>query len=71
MAENYGLITCNLCGREYKRYVAKESSQVYGVSPQRNKSWSLVLKFVDNDKSEVNKHICTYCIADIVNKFGI
>ncbi len=71
MAEKFNIITCDLCPREFKKYVPKESSKVYGVSVVRNAEWSQLIKFVANDKSEINKHICTYCIADVVNKFGI
>lgn len=71
MAEKFGIINCSLCNREFKKYTPKEVSKVYGISVIRNKSYSQLIKFVEVDKSEVNKHICTYCISDIVNKFGI
>ena len=69
MAENVGITFCNLCGRDYKKYDKKEMSKVFGISIARSGTYSLVLKFVDPDKSEVNKHICTYCISDILNRF--
>jgi hypothetical protein len=71
MAEKFGIINCDLCLREYKKYVPKEISRIYGISVFRNKEYSQLIKFVNVDKSEVNKHICTFCISDIVNKFGI
>lgn len=71
MAEKFGIITCSLCDREFKKYEKKESSKVYGITVFRNKNYSQLIKFVDNDKSEINRHICTYCISDVVNKFGI
>jgi len=69
MAENHGVIFCNLCGREYKKYDKKDCAKIFGVSITRSNNWSQVMKFVSFDKSEVNRHICTYCISDVLNKF--
>ena len=71
MAEKFGIINCDLCGREFKKYTPKEVNKVHGISVTRNSSWSQLIKFVPVDKSEVNKHICTYCISDVLNKFGL
>lgn len=71
MAEKFSFIECSLCTREFKKYIPKEVSKVYGIHVFRNKEYSQLIKFVAVDKSEINKHICTYCIADVVNKFGI
>jgi len=50
--------------------ILKEKNKIFGISVVRNSNWSQLIKFVDTDKSEVNKHICTYCISDVINKFG-
>ncbi len=71
MAEKFGIVNCNLCDREFKKYTPKEASKVYGISVTRNSNWSQLIKFVAIDKSEINRHICTYCISDICNKFGL
>lgn len=69
MSEKYGIVNCNLCERDFKKYDKKKSGQIFGISLARSSTWSLTLKFVDIDKSEIDKHLCSYCIADIVNKF--
>ena len=69
MSESNGQLKCNICQREFNKYNSKESNQVFGISLARSKTYSVVLDFVKYDKSEINRHICTYCIADIINKF--
>lgn len=69
MSEAFGIVNCNLCGREFKKYNKIEFNKIHGISLARSKTYSLKLEFVTIDKSEINKHICNYCIADIINKF--
>ncbi len=71
MSEKHGIINCTLCDREFKMYDKKEKTQVYGLAYKRTKTYSQILDFVDLNKSEIDKHICTYCIAGILNKFNI
>lgn len=70
MSEKINIIICNICQREYKKYDKKDISKLHGISLARSSTYSLKLDFVKPDKSEINRHICTYCIADILNKFG-
>lgn len=69
MAELYGLVECTLCSKAFKKYDRKQNSQIYGVSlGNTNKG---LITMVDNDKSEIDKHICVYCINNIVKQFGL
>lgn len=71
MSEDYGIIKCNLCQRDYKKYNKYDYGKIVGISLKRTKTYSQILQFVDVDKSEINKHICRYCIADVLNEFGV
>lgn len=64
-----GTYRCNLCNRDFQKYKEREKNQVKGISEGRSKTYSFILKFVAPDKTELNKHICTYCISDILNNF--
>lgn len=71
MSEQHGIVRCNLCQRDYKKYSKFDFGKIHGISLKRTTTYSQILEFVDIDKSEINKHICNYCIADILNKFGV
>jgi len=71
MSELFGFIECSLCSRAFKKYIKIESNKIQGISLIHLKSGGTKLNFVDNDKSEINKHICNYCLADILNKYKI
>lgn len=71
MSEKGVMIMCNLCARDYNKYSKLDKGKIHGISLARTTSYSQILKFVDVDKSEINRHICNYCIADILNKFGV
>lgn len=70
MSEQFGLIECQLCSRAFKKYEKREANQVYGLSLEKLKRDGYKLKFSSWDKSEIDRHICTYCISDILNKFN-
>lgn len=61
---------CNLCNRDFKKYNKKDESQIFGLNESRSSTYNFVLKFEKPNVAGLNKHICTYCISDILNKFG-
>lgn len=69
MAEQFGLVECSLCCRAFKMYDKKEAGKIYGVDPVKLKNGNWKVNFVDYDKSPIDKHICTQCISDVLNKF--
>ena len=71
MSEQNGFIECNLCSRIFKKYDNIESQKAIGLSLEKLKRNGYKLSFSKWDKSDMNRHICTYCIADIVNKYEI
>lgn len=71
MSESVGIIKCNLCNRDYKKWNKYDFGKIVGISLKRSSTYSQVLDFVDVDKSEINVHLCNYCIADVLNKFGV
>lgn len=65
----FGLVNCDLCGREGSPN--KENKDFIGISVERNKNYSQIIKFGKKNETNVNKHICYYCVSDIVNKYSI
>lgn len=70
MSENVTKLICNLCKREYNKFDKKDCSKIYGIQLTRSKTYAQILKFVPFNKSEINTHICTYCISDVLNNFN-
>lgn len=70
MSQAHNIVMCNLCGREYKKYIPIEANKVMGIAVVRNKGYNLILNFTDIDKTPINKHLCWPCINDILNKFS-
>ncbi len=69
MAELYGLVECTLCSKAFKKYDRQQNSQVFGVSlGNSNKG---LISIVDNNKSEIDKHICIYCVNAIIRNFEV
>lgn len=69
MSETYGYVECDICSRAFRKYDKSENSKITGISLIELKKGGTKLNFVDNDKSEINRHICSYCISDILNKY--
>lgn len=70
MSEETGFIECNLCSRMFKKYDNIDSQRAIGISLQKLKINGYKLSFSKWDKSDINRHICTYCISDIINKYS-
>ncbi|HMT03431.1 MAG TPA: hypothetical protein PKD00_09025 [Burkholderiales bacterium] len=70
MSEEIGFIECNLCSRMFKKYDNIDSQRAIGISLQKLKRNGYKLSFSKWDKSDINRHICTYCISDIINKYS-
>lgn len=79
MSHGNGIVMCNLCGREFNKYIRKEKEKLtpnpdlkrlHGLEITRSWNYTPMLKFVDVNKTPDNKHICTNCIFDIVKVFG-
>jgi len=70
MSEEYGIIECQLCSRSFKKYDKFEANKVVGLSLIKLKINGYKLGFSSWEKSEIDRHICTYCISDIVNKYS-
>lgn len=77
MSFGHNLVMCNLCTREFPKYIGKENKianpdlkKLFGLEADRNKNYNIVLTFHPANQTSINKHICVSCIFDIVNKFG-
>lgn len=70
MSLQYNIVLCTLCNRDFKRYDAKENKRIFGLNLARSKNYNLTITFDSIEKSTMNKHICTQCIDDIINKFS-